>query len=42
MTEYAAFGLGNPNEYRTVFMTEKTRPPAGRSFQEMAARPTRR
>ena len=35
MTEYAAFGLGNPNEYRTVFMTEKTRPPEGRSFQEM-------
>ncbi|BAB50069.1 TetR/AcrR family transcriptional regulator [Mesorhizobium japonicum] len=35
MTEYAAFGLGNPNEYRTVFMTEKTRPPEGQSFQEM-------
>jgi AcrR family transcriptional regulator len=35
MTEYAAFGLGNPNEYRTVFMTEKTRPPEGRSFEEM-------
>ncbi|TPK62202.1 TetR/AcrR family transcriptional regulator [Mesorhizobium sp. B2-4-19] len=35
MTEYAAFGLGNPNEYRTVFMTEKTRLPEGRSFQEM-------
>lgn len=26
LTEYAAFGLGNPNEYRIVFMTEKTRP----------------
>ena len=35
MTEYAAFGLGNPNEYRTVFMTAKTRPPEGQSFQEM-------
>ncbi|TIP69612.1 MAG: TetR/AcrR family transcriptional regulator, partial [Mesorhizobium sp.] len=23
MSEYAAFGLGNPNEYRTIFMTEK-------------------
>jgi AcrR family transcriptional regulator len=37
MTEYAAFGLGNPNEYRTVFMTEKTRPPEGRTFAEMEA-----
>ena len=37
MTEYAAFGLGNPNEYRTVFMTEKTRPPAGKTFDEMEA-----
>ncbi|CCV16138.1 TetR/AcrR family transcriptional regulator [Mesorhizobium sp. STM 4661] len=35
MTEYAAFGLGNPNEYRTVFMTEKTRPPEGKTFAEM-------
>lgn len=35
MTEYAAFGLGNPNEYRTVFMTEKTRPPEGKTFVEM-------
>jgi AcrR family transcriptional regulator len=35
MTEYAAFGLGNPNEYRTVFMTEKVKPPAGRTFEEM-------
>ncbi|CCV05447.1 Transcriptional regulator [Mesorhizobium metallidurans STM 2683] len=35
MTEYAAFGLGNPNEYRTVFMTEKTRPPGGKTFAEM-------
>lgn len=35
MTEYAAFGLGNPNEYRTVFMTEKTTLPEGRSFEEM-------
>ncbi|PTE09979.1 TetR/AcrR family transcriptional regulator [Mesorhizobium helmanticense] len=35
MTEYAAFGLGNPNEYRTVFMTEKTKPPEGRSYAEM-------
>jgi AcrR family transcriptional regulator len=35
MTEYAAFGLGNPNEYRTVFMTEKTRPPDGKTFAGM-------
>ena len=35
MTEYAAFGLGNPNEYRTVFMTEKTKPPEGRTIAEM-------
>lgn len=38
MTEYAAFGLGNPNEYRTVFMTEKIKPPDGRTFAEMEAR----
>jgi AcrR family transcriptional regulator len=37
MTEYAAFGLGNPNEYRTVFMTEKTRPPEGKTFAQMEA-----
>lgn len=37
MAEYAAFGLGNPNEYRTVFMTEKTRPPAGMTFEELDA-----
>ncbi|PLP57086.1 TetR/AcrR family transcriptional regulator [Mesorhizobium loti] len=35
MTEYAAFGLGNPNEYRTVFMTEKTKLPEGRSFEKL-------
>ena len=35
MTEYAAFGLGNPNEYRIVFMTEKTRPLEGMTFEEM-------
>lgn len=35
MTEYAAFGLGNPNEYRTIFMTEKVKPPEGRTFGEM-------
>ena len=35
MTEYAAFGLGNPNEYRTVFMTEKTKLPEGRSHEDM-------
>ena len=37
MTEYAAFGLGNPNEYRTVFMTGKTHPPEGKTFAEMEA-----
>jgi AcrR family transcriptional regulator len=35
MTEYAAFGLGNPNEYRTIFMTEKVKAPEGRTFAEM-------
>ncbi|MER8531248.1 TetR/AcrR family transcriptional regulator [Mesorhizobium sp. M1005] len=35
LVEYAAFGLENPNEYRTVFMTEKVRPPAGKTFAEM-------
>ncbi|WP_454013120.1 TetR/AcrR family transcriptional regulator [Aquamicrobium terrae] len=35
MVEYAAFGLGNPNEYRIVFMTEKVRPQAGKTFAEM-------
>jgi AcrR family transcriptional regulator len=28
LVEYAAFGLENPNEYRTVFMTEKRKPPS--------------
>ena len=37
MSEYAAFGLGNPNEYRTVFMTEKANPPQGTSFEELQA-----
>lgn len=27
LVEYATFGLENPNEYRTVFMTEKQKPP---------------
>ena len=35
LMEYAAFGLENPNEYRTVFMTEKARPPAGKTFAEL-------
>lgn len=35
LTEYAEFGLGNPNEYRTVFMTEKQKPPVGKTFAEM-------
>ncbi|TGR88703.1 WHG domain-containing protein, partial [Mesorhizobium sp. M2E.F.Ca.ET.209.01.1.1] len=35
MSEYAAFGLGNPNESRTVFMTEKTKLPEGRSYEDM-------
>jgi len=37
MTEYAAFGLGNPNEYRTVFMTGKTRPMTGEAAGDMEA-----
>lgn len=35
LTEYAEFGLGNPNEYRTVFMTEKQRPPTEETFAQM-------
>lgn len=35
LTEYAKFGLGNPNEYRTVFMTEKLKHPPEESFDEM-------
>lgn len=35
LAEYAEFGLGNPNEYRTVFMTEKQKPPAEKTFAEM-------
>lgn len=35
MIEYTAFGLGNPNEYRTICMTEKTKLPEGRSFEKM-------
>jgi AcrR family transcriptional regulator len=35
LVEYAAFGLENPNEYRTVFMAEKVKPPAGKTFAEM-------
>jgi AcrR family transcriptional regulator len=31
MTEYAAFGLGNPHEYRIVFMTEKAELPSGQN-----------
>jgi len=38
LTEYAAFGLENPNEYRTVFMTEKVKLPNDESFAEMEAR----
>lgn len=37
IVEYAAFGLENPNEYRTVFMIEKVRPPEGKTFAEMEA-----
>lgn len=37
LREYAAFGLENPNEYRTVFMTPKTEPPHGKTFEEMEA-----
>jgi len=28
LVEYTAFALENPNEYRTVFMTEKRKPPS--------------
>ncbi|KQU64879.1 TetR family transcriptional regulator [Aminobacter sp. DSM 101952] len=35
LVEYAEFGLGNPNEYRTVFMTEKQKPPVEETFAEM-------
>lgn len=35
LSEYADFGLGNPNEYRTVFMTEKTKHPPEETFEQM-------
>ncbi|WP_269932326.1 TetR/AcrR family transcriptional regulator [Aminobacter sp. HY435] len=35
LSEYAEFGLGNPNEYRTVFMTEKPKHPAKETFAQM-------
>ncbi|WP_395450197.1 TetR/AcrR family transcriptional regulator [Aminobacter sp. UC22_36] len=35
LTEYAEFGLGNPNEYRTVFMTEKQKHPPEETFAQM-------
>ncbi|MBB6467148.1 TetR/AcrR family transcriptional regulator [Aminobacter carboxidus] len=35
LTEYAEFGLGNPNEYRTVFMTEKQKHPPEETFEQM-------
>lgn len=35
LAEYAEFGLGNPNEYRTVFMAEKQKPPIDKTFAEM-------
>jgi AcrR family transcriptional regulator len=34
ITEYAAFGLENPNEYRTVFMTDDHTHDPGRSIAE--------
>ncbi len=35
LAEYAEFGLGNPNEYRTVFMTEKQKHPPEETFEQM-------
>jgi AcrR family transcriptional regulator len=35
MLEFAGFGLENPNEYRTIFMTPKPRPPDRAQAQEM-------
>ena len=35
LREYAAFGLENPNEYRTVFMTEKLHLADDKAFMEM-------
>lgn len=35
LSEYAEFGLDNPNEYRTVFMTEKPKPPVEETFAQM-------
>lgn len=37
MTEYAAFGLGNPHEYRIVFMTEKAELPSGQNHGDQNA-----
>jgi len=34
MAEYAALGLGNPNEYRTIFMSQKAKTPAGNALAE--------
>jgi len=35
LSGYAEFALGNPNEYRTVFMTEKLRHPPEETFDQM-------
>ncbi len=35
MREFAAFGLENPNEYRTIFMTPKPHPPDPEAAAEM-------
>lgn len=35
LVEYAAFGLDNANEYRTIFMTEKAHDHADAKFEEL-------
>lgn len=38
MREYAAFGLENPNEYRTIFMTEKLHLDHEETFEELESK----
>lgn len=38
LDEYVAFGLENPNEYRTIFMTEQLHMHEGKSFEDLESR----
>jgi len=37
LEEYVIFGLDNPNEYRTVFMTPQLHMPKGKTFDDLEA-----